>query len=112
MSNLIAPSSHVQLFPCSVGVTTVSGQSAVWVKSPRTGKVLTFGNGFQSVLPNRVWGRIVSAIAKGQHSVAFTRDELAVLAKLIGPITANVAPVCPAGMSGTHLDPSRRRFVA
>jgi len=113
MSNLNAHLVHVQLFQCPVGVTTIGGKAAIRIRSPRTGRVLTFGDAWKPQLPDRVWGRIASAVATGRHSVSFTRDELTKIAALYPEpaVTKYIRPVCPAGMHGTALDPNRR-FVA
>jgi hypothetical protein len=107
MANLIAPSPPVQSFPCPVGITTISGKPAVWIKSPKTGKVLTFCDAWKPQLPDRVWGRIVSAVSKSKPTVTFTRDELAKLAALYPQPKLKPRLVMPAGnFAGTTLDPS------
>ena len=109
MATILAPSPPVHSFPCSIGITTISGRSAIWVKSPRTGKVLTFADGWKSRLPDRLWGRIVSAVAAGQHVVTFTRDELAKLAALYPEPRFSTAAIHAAAGSATFAKRSRTR---
>jgi hypothetical protein len=81
---------------CRAGLkrNDLTNSYSAWVRSPRTGHVLTIGEGWWHELPFRLNGRIVAAMAIGKPA-KFTPDELKALVALEAKIAAKSRPLPP-----------------
>ena len=68
----------------------------LWVRSPRTGKEISVGDGWLMDLPNgqRLWTRVVQAMSQNKPA-AFSPDELKALAALAEKVAAKSKPLPP-----------------
>jgi hypothetical protein len=83
--------------PCAAGIKPIdrSPQNQLWVKSPRTGKIITFSDGWFHELTARaprLVAKVVHARANGLAVVMFTVDELHALVAVAAIVAERCKP--------------------
>jgi hypothetical protein len=105
LAALIAPSNSIaeKRFPCRAGFKPIekSPQNLLWVRSPKTGQVISIGDGWWPELRQlapRLIGRIAQARSVGRSIVELSIAELAAVVEVARIIAERCKPLPkPAG---------------
>jgi hypothetical protein len=114
---VVAPGNEIaeKRFPCKVGLKPIekSPQNLLWVRSPKTGQVISVGDGWWVDLRRlapRLIGRIAQARSLGRSTVELSIAELAAVVEVARIIAERCKPLPkPAGGWNGWRSPLGRR---